>query len=437
MRYFKPDTLGLSCLITLLSLSVFNLTACSPAPPSGMGKAGAPKAGGAMPPMPVQLATVSKQVATESSIYLGKVTSRHSIDLHAQVESRLQQVLVQPGQYVKAGQTLFILESAPQKAIADSLMAGADVARQQFTVAQTDLTALYNDREALQAEKVYLETEEARMKSLGGTGSVSDKEVNLAESQAKQVRAKLDAIDKRMQGLKARQNQAKAQVSQNSLNAKSASAQLNYYVIKAPFAGQLGEVWGKQGDFIKKDDTLANLTAPSELELDLAIPAEEAMKLKTGLTIELLGKEAKVLGRSSLFFVSPTVESVSQTVQAKARLNLPSLQLRNQQQLQTRLLWQEAEGLFVPTAAVVRKQGKPMVYLVEPAAASEVKLPPGMPPLPGPVYKTRLQPVVLGAIQGQFYQINSGLEAGQKVVSAGVMKLQQPGAQVFEEPSMP
>jgi multidrug efflux pump subunit AcrA (membrane-fusion protein) len=114
-------------------------------------------------------------------------------------------------------------------------------------------------------------------------------------------------------------------------------------------------------------------------------------------------------------FVSPDVDSNGQSVLARATFQNQAGQLLNRQLVQARVIWDQSAGLVVPTAAVTRIGGEVFVYVVQ--AGKNEKT--------GETELTAQQKsVTLGSLQGSNYQILAGLQPGEKVITAGLLKIQ-------------
>jgi RND family efflux transporter MFP subunit len=154
---------------------------------------------------------------------------------------------------------------------------------------------------------------------------------------------------------------------------------------------------------------LLSLTENNALELNIAVPMEQANRLRIGLPVQLLDPNGLLLATSKIFFVSPTVNTQSQSILVKAKFDNPQSQLRADQLLRARIVWQQRPGFLIPTAAVARVAGLDFVYVAHPG--KEKKL------------VAQQREVQLGEIQGNNYQVLSGLKPQEQVVVSGILKL--------------
>lgn len=69
--------------------------------------------------------------------------------------------------------------------------------------------------------------------------------------------------------------------------------------------------------------------------------------------------------------------------------------------------------------------GQTFVYVAVEGTEEELPPPQAMPPeMPAPTQVARLRPVQLGDIQGNNFEILSGLEPGETIVTSGILNLQ-------------
>jgi RND family efflux transporter MFP subunit len=136
--------------------------------------------------------------------------------------------------------------------------------------------------------------------------------------------------------------------------------------------------------------------------------------LRLGLPVEMLDDRGNAIAIGQISFISPNVSANSQTILAKATFPNPSGELLNLQFVKAKVIWQEKPGILVPVIAVTRLGGQTFVFTAQKPEQQK----PGMPPL-----VARQKPVKLGTIQGNNYQVIEGLQAGEKVIVAGILNL--------------
>ncbi|MEO6860617.1 MAG: efflux RND transporter periplasmic adaptor subunit, partial [Microcoleus sp.] len=237
-------------------------------------------------------------------------------------------------------------------------------------------------------------------------------EIVKAEAEVAQAKSKLAQL---ANGTRTEQiDQAQAQVAQAQAQVHGFEIQLQETGVIAPFAGVIGDIPVKVGDYLKKGDPIATLTENKLLDLRLSIPLERQPQLRLGLPVEMLDNQGKAIATGQISFISPNVTPNSQTILAKATFPNPSGELLNLQFVKAKVIWQEKPGILVPVIAVTRLGGQTFVFTAQKPEQQK----PGMPPL-----IARQKPVKLGTIQGNNYQVIEGLQAGEKVIVAGILNL--------------
>lgn len=391
-----------------------------------------------MPPMPVTTYTVHDESTDDRSDFMTQLHDDDSVAVSSQVDGRIASVLVKDGQMVYAGQPLFQLDARQQSATFQSLRANASASAQERKIIEESIKAQQADREALVADLKFNEGQLARYQKLYATNTVSKKDLEQFETSVKQLNNKLISLDNTIASQRARLSQNLSAQHRDSQSAESARANLDFYTVKAPVSGRVGQIIAKKGDVISTSTILASVTNNNALEIDIAVSADYQDRLKLGQTVYLLNAKDEPLGESQINFIAPNVDPVSQTVLVKAPLNNLDGAYLADQKLKARLIWGEARNLTIPTESVFRVAGQPFVYIAKPIIdkeqPNESSARTGSPSKKAPPqFKVHMQPVTLGEIQGNSYIITQGLKAGQIIVHMGIQKLQE-GMTVMQLP---
>jgi multidrug efflux pump subunit AcrA (membrane-fusion protein) len=133
--------------------------------------------------------------------------------------------------------------------------------------------------------------------------------------------------------------------------------------------------------------------------------------------VKLLDESGVGLAETRITFVSPQVDSETQTVLAKAALGNTKASFRIAQQVRTQITWGTREGQVVPILAVERINGQFFAF----ASVKEDK---------GTVARQRL--LKLGEIVGNDYVVLEGIKPGEHIIVSGLQFLQD-GAPVAEQ----
>jgi RND family efflux transporter MFP subunit len=175
----------------------------------------------------------------------------------------------------------------------------------------------------------------------------------------------------------------------------------------------VGDFGLEVGDYVTTGQVLTTVNQNNSFDLQIPIPINHAVQLHPGLLVQLLDPTTnRPLSTGSIYFVSPQTNSSVQSVATRARFSNANGRLRDSQYVKARVIWSTRPGILVPTEAVSPIGGQNFVFVAQNSTAN------------GKNQMVASQvPVTLGNIQGQSYQVVSGLKAGDRVIVSGVQKL--------------
>jgi multidrug efflux pump subunit AcrA (membrane-fusion protein) len=215
---------------------------------------------------------------------------------------------------------------------------------------------------------------------------------------------------------------------QSRANVAEGVAQLDYYRIKAPFTGVVGNIPIKVGDFVQPSTLMLTVTQNQNLEIQIPVPLDQAPKLRQGQPVKLLDDQNRVLQTGRISFIAPNVDPATQSVQAKAVFqNVDNL--RTAQFVRARVIWDTRPGVLVPTTAISRLGGKDFIFVAQPFKDSGCKEPAqsegGGPTKVEPEQLVAAQkPISLGKIINNDQEVKEGVSAGDRIVTSGILQLQ-------------
>ena len=322
-------------------------------------KSAAPPAGAGMQAMPVQTVAVTMAPVPQGSEYVATIKSRRSATMQPQVDGRLTEIKVASGDHVKSGQVLMSIDPLHQQASVDSA---------QATQRQKKAVFDYNTSEI------------DRQKKLFEAGIISRDIYEQAEQAY---------------------GNSKADYESAVASRKTQDEQLAYYTVRAPFDGVIGDIPVHMGDYVSSTTILTTVDENKDLEAYIYVPTERAGQVKMGLPVDLLDTGVNLLEKTKIDFISPQVDSTLQGILAKAPVHASPQILRNAQLVKAKVIWSTSSMAVVPVLAVTRQGGQSFVFVAHEQ---------------GGHWMAQQTAVTLGDTVGNSYAIQSGLQAGDKVI---------------------
>ncbi len=353
------------------------------------------KGGGAaeqhqMPPPMVSVQEVKPADVPVTLEYTGQTAGSREVEIRARVTGNLLKRHYQEGAKVDSGSLLFTIDPAPFEAALAQAEASAASADAQYGKAQRDA---------------------ARLKQLAGDKAISQKEFDDAVSGEQIALANVKA--------------ARAQVQTAKLN-------LGYTRVTAPISGLTGKAAHSEGALVSPGEAglLTTVVQTDPIYVNFGFSDNDRLKLDresgTGqLTLPADGKFAvKVVlsdgttlsDQGKLDFTANLIDPGTGAQSARATLPNPKGVLKPGQFVKVQLSGAtRPHAVVVPQRAVMEGPKGKFVYVVD---AKNV---------------ANFRPVDVGDWSGTGWVINKGLNAGEKIITDGVVKV-RPGAPVMVTP---
>ena len=237
----------------------------------------------------------------------------------------VSRVLVEPGQWVGAGQTLAVIERSVQRQEAERLAAQIQVARADARLAQQELQ---------------------RAQSLVSRGFVSKADVDRRT-------AARDAAN-------ARVRVAEAQLAETR-------ARINRLDIRSPAAGLVLERNVEPGQVVSAGSgPLFRIARGGEMELRAQLPQQDLAQMRVGLPVQVtpVGSTTTLQGR--VWQVSPTIDPQSR--QGEARIAVPyQPSVRPGGFAEARITSGASDAPLLPQSAVLSDEKGSFVYVLSPS----------------------------------------------------------------------
>jgi RND family efflux transporter MFP subunit len=319
------------------------------------------------PAVPVKVQRINSQELGSTSEYVATIKSRNSATIMSDVEGWIFDINVHSGDLVKKGQSLMEIDPRRQAATVSNWEA-----QRASKVASREL------------DKVQLE----RARGLFASGVISKQDLDQAQSTYDSADADVKAMD--------------AQIHQQEV-------QLKYFSVFAATDGIVGDIPVHVGDRVTNTTVLTTIDERRGLEVYLPIPSNRAKELKIGAPVQILDAAGDVILTTKVYFISPQIDTSTQSVLAKAPVDqADDSRLRSQQLVRARITWSTQPGITIPVVAVSRISGQFFAFVAEQKDGKEV---------------ARQVPLTLGDISGNDYKVISGLKAGDDVIVSGGQNL--------------
>jgi RND family efflux transporter MFP subunit len=316
--------------------------------------------------MPVKVHRIGSQEIGNTSEYVATIKSRNSATIMSDVEGWIFVISVKSGDFVKKGQSLMEI----------------DPRRQAATVSNWE-----SQRASKMANRQLAKVQLERARGLSASGVVSKQDLD-------QAQATYDAADADVKSLDAQIHQQEVQ--------------LKYYSVFAPVDGIVGDIPVHVGDRVTNSTMVTTIDERRGLEVYLPIPSERAKELKIGAPVQVLDSNGNVILNTRVNFISPQVDTASQSVLAKAPVDQAADKLRSQQLVRARITWSTQSGITIPVVAVSRVSGQFFAFVAVQKDGKDV---------------ARQLPLTLGEISGNDYTVLSGLKPGDAVIVSGGQNL--------------
>jgi multidrug efflux system membrane fusion protein len=317
----------------------------------------------------------------------------------------LTKVSFNEGDYVRKGELLFSIDRRPLEAALNQAIANA--ARDEAALGQAQAN-LAKDT----AQSKYAEAQANRYAELFKGGIIS-------KDQSEQLRANADAVAQGVAADNAAIESAKASIGAGKATIDNARVQLGYTDIRSPINGRTGNLTVKQGNVVMANSMdLMTINEVEPIYVTFAVPESQLPAIKRYMALGKLSVRSRPQDdpggdeAGTLTFVDNTVDVTTGTIKLKGTFPNTDRKLWPGQFVRVTLrLTTQPNAVVVPNEAVQTGQNGTFVYVVKPDKTVESRT------------------VVTGARVGQDMVVDSGVEAGETVVTEGQLRL-APGSKV-------
>jgi membrane fusion protein, multidrug efflux system len=319
------------------------------------------KAGQSFVPPPESVTTAKAEATQWQPVRsaIGSVVAVRGVTLGAEITGTVREISFDSGTFVKKGAVLVRLDTSTEQAQLESARADADLA--EVTV--------------------------KRYRQLQPGGISSQAELDLAEARVKQANAAVAALQ----------------------------ATIAKKTIRAPFDGRIAIRQVELGQIVSPGTPIASLQSVSPIYADFWLPQQVLAEVKVGQKVRM---QTDIFPGSSwngeISVINPEVDVATRNVRVRATFENPNGRLTPGMFANVEVLSSEKHAVIViPATGVIFAPYGDSVYVVEEKKDAAGKT--------TTVAQQRF--VRLGERRGDFIAIESGISAGETVVSSGAFKL--------------
>lgn len=380
-----------SLSVALLFLLVLGFASCSKTSGKAVDNA-SPR------PVSVRVLPVEQKQVRRNIESVGSLFPFDEVTVSSEVEGRVEQVLVDVGDHVSAGQTIVKVVPTELQLTLDQQRASLQQARARLGLSEKG-EDLKDPKSAAEVKKAAADLADAeqkylRAKTLFEQGLLPKQSFDEAESRHNAARAAYDLSVQTVENLR-------AQLAQSRAATALAQKKVGDSIIRAPFAGQIKERSVTQGQYLKVQTPVMVIVNVDPMRVRLRVPEKMAAWVKTGQEVTV-SVEAYP-GRSfagKITRINPSVDQQTRAFEVEALID-------NRETLLKPGFFVKAtipsnfvvDALFVPQDALLYVYGVYKVFVIDANTLKE-------------------REVKIGERTGDEVEIVEGLAQGERIAIA-------------------
>ena len=339
----------------------------------------AAKPGKFRPTPSVVLNKVIRQSIGETFPVIGRLVSRQSGVIAAEVTGAVEVMRVNVGDRVKKGDVIAVIDSRRLEAERDRLAATVDQRKAMIETARANL------KKTIQEKRRILE-----LRTLASSAFSRAQYENVVQD----VAARKSTLVERRAQLK----QAQVQLRRTAIDLKDTK-------VRAPFDGVVVQKHIDVGTYLKVGDRIVTVLNDKAIEVEAQVPTDQILGLKPGMTVMVVLDDQSVhSARVRAIVPLENQRTRTRAVRFTAQFKATRKSLALDQSVTVRVPLEASSAVTVHKDAVVRRGANAIVYVVKNNKASARR-------------------VVLGRGVGTRFVVRKGLKPGDLVVVRGNERL--------------
>lgn len=299
-------------------------------------------------PVTVKIAPVIAGNASPAERFSGFVQGANQVTVSPKTSGYVVKMLKEEGDFVKAGETLAVLDGTELSAAKKAALLNLEA----------------TEKSAKKTEKYYeqkVDEAEANLKKAEkefALGNATEQDVEVAEESVKSAK-------------KLRDSQAAAQksaVAQAQGQELISSANAGDIFVSAPFSGVITQKNISLGTSVSPGTAIYTMASPTELEINLAVPARLAKNLEKNYSVRITDSAGEKNASGVVFSISQAIGRYTQ--QSSLRVRFASKTEAQKFFLGEYVLVdipqkQNKQALLIPESAVSYEYDDPFIFVVE------------------------------------------------------------------------
>lgn len=365
--------------------------------------------------------TIGAASAQLKTTYPAMIKGVQDVEVRPKVSGFITKLYVHEGEYVRAGQVLFVVDNstyqaAVRQAEAQVASAQSGVARSRAGIIQANASLNSANAQAATSRMNYNNS-----KNLYNNKVIGDYELEASKNSYETAQAAVRQAQSGVASAQAALTQAEASVRQAQAMLSTAKDNLGFCYVKSPASGYVGSLPYKEGALVSASSAQPVTTVSNTSSMEVYFSMTEADVLKLSRTNNGLANAIKAFPGVSLLLAdgstyshegvvvktSGIIDAITGTVSVIARFPNPEHLLKSGGSGKIVIARNNNRALLIPQEATVQVQDKIFVYKVD----SESK-----------VHYTEI--TVDPQNDGVNYIVTSGLKMGDRIVTKGLSGLE-------------
>jgi RND family efflux transporter MFP subunit len=210
---------------------------------------------------------------------------------------------------------------------------------------------------------------------------------------------------------------ADANVASAKANLDKAKEQLGYTELRADFDGVITAVKAELGQVVQPGQTVFTVARPDIREAVVDLPDSIGPSVRPGARFDIvLQVNRSVRATGTAREIAPQADSTTRTTRVRITIPDPPVSFLLGTTIEAKITSQTIPGLELPISALLERDGKTSVWVVDPATRT-----------------VSTRDVTIAARDGSSVRVLHGLASGTRVVVAGVNSLNQGEAVAIQD----